>query len=304
MKYDTGRAFRQALETRLQGIQHSQNIPLVRLRKQVAFERFMARLQTTQPDTWILKGGLAMQLRLGVQSRTTKDIDLLNRELTGNIFDSLVETASIDIGDWFTFEVGQTSDAPEDEFGSHRFQVVCRLDGRVFEKFHVDVGLGDLMVGDYDCLRFDPILEFAGIASAEIPCYPIPQQIAEKLHALTREYASGSSTRGKDLVDILLLASLGSIDGVLLSRSVDSTFAVRTTHPVPQKMPSLSNTLRGEYVRLARELGLAFEDFDAAEEALADFANPIFRSNDPGMWNADNWSWDSNRSNSNLTEHG
>jgi len=34
-----------------------------------------------------------MQLRLGLQSRTTKDIDLLNRELTGNIFDSLVETA-------------------------------------------------------------------------------------------------------------------------------------------------------------------------------------------------------------------
>ena len=79
----------------------------------MAFERFIARLQTIQPDTWILKGGLAMQLRLGIQSRTTKVIDLLNKELSASICDSLVEAASLDIGDWFTFEVKQTEEAPQ-----------------------------------------------------------------------------------------------------------------------------------------------------------------------------------------------
>ena len=295
MRYDSSRAFRQALEARLIGIQQSENVSLVRLRKLIAFERFLARLQFAQPDTWILKGGLAMQLRLGVQSRTTKDIDLLNTGISDQIFTSLVEITSIDIGDWFSFEIGQTSNTPENEFGGHRFQVVCRLDGRVFERFHVDVGLGDLLVDDYERLRFDPILEFAGIASTEVPCYPIPQQIAEKLHALTREYASGKSTRGKDFVDILLLAGLGSIDGTRLSSAIDSTFTLRATHPVPQKMPSLSKTLRREYSRLADELGLRFDDFDAAEAALADFINPILHSNNPGMWNADNWTWESNR---------
>jgi len=265
---------------------------LVRLRKQVTFERFIARLQTIQPDTWILKGGLAMQLRLGMQSRTTKDIDLFTKELSGSIFDSLVETTSFDIGDWFRFEVRQTGDIPEDDFGGHRFQVVCRLDGRVFERFHVDVGVGDLLVEDYDYLHFDPILEFAGIASTEVPCYPITQQIAEKLHALTREYASGSSTRGKDFVDILLLAGLGNIDGALLSQGISSTFALRGTHPVPQTLLSLSKTLRHEYTRMSGALGLTFEDFDAAERALADFINPVFQSNDPGMWDADNWMWE------------
>lgn len=295
MKYDTSKAFRQALEARIKGIQQSKNIPLVSLRKQIAFERFIARLQAIQSNTWVLKGGLAMQLRLGVQSRTTKDIDLLNRELPNNLFDSLVEIASIDIGDWFIFEVGQTGDAPEDEFGGHRFQVNCRLDGRIFERFHVDVSVGDLLVTDYDCLHFDPILEFASIASTGVPCYPIPQQIAEKLHALTREYASGRSSRGKDFVDILLLAGIGSINGSLLSRAIDTTFAVRETHPVPKTMPSLPKTLRREYARLTGELGLAFDDFEAAEAALADFINPIFQSNDPGIWNADNWTWESNR---------
>ena len=39
-------------------------MPLVRLRKLVAFDRFLARLALAQPDAWILKGGLALQLRL------------------------------------------------------------------------------------------------------------------------------------------------------------------------------------------------------------------------------------------------
>jgi len=172
MKYTSGHAFRQALEDRLKNIHHVKNIPLVRLRKQVAFERFLARLLTAQPDTWILKGGLAMQLRLRVQSRTTKDIDLHNKELSTNIFDSIVEAAFLDLDDWFTFEVGQTEETPQDIFGGHRYNVQCRLDGRVFEAFHADVGVGDLLLENYDYLHFDPILDFADIDSTEVPCIP------------------------------------------------------------------------------------------------------------------------------------
>jgi predicted nucleotidyltransferase component of viral defense system len=203
----------------------------------------------------------------------------------------LVEAAFIDIGDWFMFEVRQTEEAPQDLFSGHRYYVRCLLDGRVFEAFHVDVGVGDLLVEDYDCLRFDPILDFAGIASTEVPCYPITQQIAEKLHALTRKYASGGSSRAKDLVDILLLAGLSNIKGVTLSKAIQSTFDIRNTHPLPQEMPELSKTLRPEYNHLAGELVLEYDDFHDAENALAYFINPVLVNNDPGMWDADNWTW-------------
>ena len=291
MKYTSGRAFRQVLGDRLKDIYHTENIPLVRLRKQVAFERFITRLLTIQPDNWILKGGLAMQLRLGIQSRTTKDIDLLYKELTASIYDSLVEAASLDIGDWFTFEVRQTEEAPQDLFSGHRYHVNCLLDGRVFEAFHVDVGVGDLLVEDYDCLNFDPILDFAGVAATEVPCYPITQQIAEKLHALTRKYASGGSSRAKDFVDILLLAGLSNIKGVTLSKAIQSTFEIRNTHPLPREMLELSKTLRREYSHLAGELDLEYNDFHDAENALANFINPVLVNNDLGMWDAENWIW-------------
>ena len=77
MKYKNGGAFRRALETRLREQSLSSNLPLVRLRKMVAFDRLLTRIVQIQPNQWVLKGGLALQLRLGDRARTPKDIDLL-----------------------------------------------------------------------------------------------------------------------------------------------------------------------------------------------------------------------------------
>ena len=49
-----------------------------RLRRQVAFDRLLARLFPKRSETkypWILKGGYAMELRIRA-ARTTKDLDL------------------------------------------------------------------------------------------------------------------------------------------------------------------------------------------------------------------------------------
>ena len=70
MKYATAQAFRQALEEKIRREYQGKDIP--RIRKMVAFERLMARLD----EHWILKGGYAIQLRTE-KARTTQDVDLL-----------------------------------------------------------------------------------------------------------------------------------------------------------------------------------------------------------------------------------
>lgn len=55
MKYQNGGAFRRALEDRLRAQSLKSSVALVRLRKMVAFDRFLARLLLAQPDTWVLK---------------------------------------------------------------------------------------------------------------------------------------------------------------------------------------------------------------------------------------------------------
>jgi hypothetical protein len=51
-------------------------VGISRLRKRVVFERLLARLQAVAPGAWVLKGGFALELRLGGSARTTKDVDI------------------------------------------------------------------------------------------------------------------------------------------------------------------------------------------------------------------------------------
>jgi len=74
-RYATASAFRIALEARLKSLAHAEGIDLQRLRRQVSFDRMLARLFSEPNAPWLLKGGYAMELRLRF-ARTTKDIDL------------------------------------------------------------------------------------------------------------------------------------------------------------------------------------------------------------------------------------
>jgi hypothetical protein len=74
------------VEDRFQDIARKESVDLQRLRRQVAFDRLLARLfQAAQPLAlpWILKSGYAMELRIKA-ARTTKDIDFTIR----NVFSS------------------------------------------------------------------------------------------------------------------------------------------------------------------------------------------------------------------------
>ena len=80
-KYTTAAAFRMALEERMRKIARDENQDIMRLRKQVAFDRFLARLLGQGgSDVFILKRGYSLELRLN-RARTTEDIDLaINQE--------------------------------------------------------------------------------------------------------------------------------------------------------------------------------------------------------------------------------
>lgn len=291
MKYAAGSSFRQALEERIREFHSEQNIPIVRLRKQVAFERFICRLILHQPDQWILKGGLALQLRLGLQARTTKDVDFLNTAVSPEIYDSMSEAAKMDLGDWFAYEVERPEGKDENKPGGNRYQVRCFLDGRLFENFHVDVGVGEIVLEPLEWFSFNAILSFAGIEPTSVPCFPVIQQIAEKFHALTQPHVSGGSSRSKDLTDIILLAKLGNINGLDLKQAIISTFDSRTTHVLPAELPPLPKSLSREFDHLLDSLDLPFETFEMAELALDQFFNPVLTCEDPGILDPAIWGW-------------
>lgn len=171
MNFQSGGAFRRAVEERLNVNARATGQPLVRLRKMVAFDRFLARLISSQPNAWVLKGGLALQLRLGARSRTTKDIDLLSLSSADEVLSCLREAASLDLTDWFTFQVAEPTREPFTEQAGKRFSIHTLLDGRTFENFHVDVGIGDKVVETPEYVNITDLLSFAGLSPTFFPVF-------------------------------------------------------------------------------------------------------------------------------------
>jgi hypothetical protein len=136
MRYETAEAFRTALEQRLKSEAEASGIALIRLRKRVAFERFLARLAASEPSGWVLKGAFALELRLGLRTRTTKDIDLGRADGEEAAIEHLSAATGVDLGDFFDFEVRRTPalDAAA-SFHAVRYTVRADLAGRRFEQF-------------------------------------------------------------------------------------------------------------------------------------------------------------------------
>ena len=293
MKYRSGGAFRRALEMRLRDRSLESNVPLVRLRKMVAFDRLFAPLMASQPELWVLKGGLALQLRLGDRARTTKDIDLLFAEEPEEIYRRVREAANLELGDWFAFEVGRPSNRMHRDAGGIRHSIQSLLDGRSFERFHLDVGVGDPIIEEVEYLNTPNLLTFAEIAPVSVPCYPISQQLAEKVRAYTQEYATGRSSRIKDLVDMILLAEMGERSGETLIEAIKVAFSSLGIQAIPERLPPPPRKWATGFRRLAGEVNLSERDLDSAYAAVQRFIDPILaESVASSQWRPDRWSWE------------
>lgn len=167
-KYSTAVDLRRALEDRLKAEAENTGTDHMCLRRIVVFDRIAARLSAAE-QAWVLKGGAALEFRLGLRARTTKDLDLVFRLVPRDgaaMRDVLIEALSVDVDlDRFVFTVGHPIALDIDAAGNPGW----RFSARTIESAHRR------------------------------------QHFAEKLHALTRDYGMRPNTRVKDLVDLLLL---------------------------------------------------------------------------------------------------
>lgn len=269
--YATAAAFRRALEDRLQDIAGKESVDLQRLRRQVAFDRLLARLfhaAQPRPLPWVLKGGYAMELRIKA-ARTTKDIDLTMRSVFSSggkkddkknlaVLEQLQEAAAFSGDDFFVYTIGEPiSDLDAAPYGGARFPVEARVDGRVFVGFHLDVGIGDAVMEPLEVIQGRDWLGFAGIASPSLYMIPREQQFAEKLHAYTLPRHGAANSRVRDLVDMILLIHSGTLARAKVAEAIRVTFDRRGTHAVPNQLPQPPTNWQKPYEALAKECGLS-----------------------------------------------
>lgn len=276
--YATPTAFRRALEDRLKQKSETEGLDLQRLMREVAFDRLLARLFARKAAPWVLKGGYALELRMK-EARATKDIDLalyhsLDKEkdlpLKTMILEALAESAARDLGDLFSFTIGEAMlDLDAAPYGGARFPVEARLGGRTFVRFHLDVGAGDVVIAPFDMIHAHDWLAFAGIPGAEFPTISQEQHFAEKLHSYTLPRETPNS-RARDLVDMLLLIGSGRMDSAKVRLALDATFKRRKTHPLPSTLSRPPAAWKAPFGALAVTCALPV-DLGAAFETLNSF---------------------------------
>jgi len=289
LKYKNAISFRQALEERLAKKSKQEGIDLAWLRKQVAFDRFLARIFfETQKPRWLLKGGYAMELRYAQIARTTKDVDLSlpfaafdaakEKQLLEPIREELQQLAGRDLGEWFIYLIeAPIMDIEAAPYGGARFPVRVTLAGRHFTNFNLDVGIGDAVILEPEWLEDHHLLEFAEIASSRIPLLPKEHQFAEKIHTYTLPREGNPNSRTRDLLDMVLLIEQGALDHDKLKKSLEATFKRRNTHSIPARLSEPPESWATAYAKLAQDCGVAKKNVNEAFKLLEEFWNKLYK---------------------------
>ncbi len=259
------------------------------------FDRFLARIVAVFGGAAILKGGLALELRLA-RARTTKDVDLRMAGSPDQVLANLQEAGRRDLGDFMTFEVGPDEDHPEIQvdgmkYDGRHFRAACKLAGKLYgQRFGVDVAFGDPILGEPDLVVTRDTLAFAGIAPPSLGIYPIETHIAEKLHAYTLPRVPPNS-RVKDLPDIALLATTQPLDATRLRAALEQTFQFRKTHPLPATLPGPIAAWEVPYAAMAREDLLAWSTLTEVTSATQRFLDPVLAGDLAATWDPERWCW-------------
>ena len=289
MRYRTAASLRTALEERLNQ-RARQGESLVLLRKKVAFERLLARLCQVAPGRWVLKGALALDFRLG-GSRTTKDLDLARTDDLESAVNDMLDATGVGLGDHFQYSILDTESDMIDEPLTSRIRLACELAGRPFETLLVDIGFSDPILWSPGEVTSPGLLTFAGFEPFAIPCLPLEQQIAEKVHAYCREYGrSQHSSRVKDLVDLQIIGSSLAVEGERLREALIAVFAARGKPALPERLPPPPENWARPYARLAAELQLP-PSLEGAYRAVSRFVDPGLAGQARGRWNPDRGEW-------------
>jgi hypothetical protein len=261
------------LEHRLLNASAATGVSLDRLRRRVVFERIVARLDAAAPGQWVLKGGMALEVRLRDDARLTKDLDLGLRAVVRDgatlrilLVDALADDPD---GDRFEFRTGEPSLLSPDGGGHHtwRVKVQALLAGRPFGGITLDVSPRIHELSATDRVPLPNSMAFADLPERTIEIVDINRHAAEKLHAMSRDFGERENSRVRDLVDLVLLHEHGSLDPAALAVHVRAVWAERDADKEPGETPRPRASWRDGYARHIDDLGLQ-TDFDAAEAMI------------------------------------
>lgn len=224
MTSSSPQAFRRSLGDRIKRKAQGGSRNPQQLQRQFLLQRFLARVFAEPTGSWVLKGGTSLLIRLP-DARHSQDIDLLHT--TSSIEEAIAELQTLvsrDIGDPLAFVLGSPT-AMSGGVAGVQVPVTVYLGATQFERFPIDLSTDLHTVAHVEHVRPAPVVDIPGLSPLpEFVLYPLPDQVADKVCAMYERHGSHQrpSTRYRDLVDLLLIATSLSLDATLTEHALKS----------------------------------------------------------------------------------
>ena len=170
------------------------------------FERILERISISKYNSnFILKGGLLLSAMIGIQSRSTRDMDISIKGIDVSkekMLSVLNEILSIDINDKVKFKVVNITDIREDdEYGGNKYHLVGKLEN-LKVALEIDISTGDEITPRELNYEYYSLFEKKKIY---IESYNIESILAEKIETILRR--GKYNARMKDYYDIYFFLS-------------------------------------------------------------------------------------------------
>ena len=197
-------------------------------------ERLLERISISKyKDNFILKGGMLISAMLGIDSRTTMDMDTtikgfpLTKDNITNIMD---EICNIEIDDNVTLKINKVELIREDDdYGGYRITFETKYNNEMPVIIKIDITTGDKITYKEIEYSFTLMLEDRKI---QIWSYNVETIIAEKFEAIVKRGVL--STRIRDYYDVYMLINTQNkiIDKKTLKDAITLTAQHRGTSEI------------------------------------------------------------------------
>lgn len=204
------------------------NITVNEVLQNYMFERILERLSVSKyKNNFILKGGLLLSSIMGIDTRTTMDMDTCIKGINltdDELYEVLQEILNIDLKDNVSFEINNSKPIrEEDTYGGLRYNIVAKFDN-IKVNLSIDIATGDLITPreieyDYKMMFEDRCLT--------IMTYNIESIIAEKFQTVISRGILNS--RMKDYYDLYYLMKYKDFSKQNLKIAIEKTFCKRNT---------------------------------------------------------------------------
>ena len=187
------------------------------------FECFLARLsESGYSEKFVVKGGMLIAAIVGLDTRSTMDLDttLRNLPLTEEkIIEALNQICEIDMKDDVFFSVISIEPIRKDDiYGGYCVRLDAVYD-TIITPLSIDISTGDVITPE--AVKY----EFSGIFDKDIRIslwgYNIETVIAEKVETILRR--SVFSTRPRDFYDVYILGTTQEYDKEIFKEALQAT---------------------------------------------------------------------------------